>query len=69
MSAADFVLEGRAGDTVRLLRPLNDDAKEWLNNSIPPEPDSQWLGNAVAVEHRYVLDIVKGIEADGMVVS
>jgi hypothetical protein len=61
----DFELSG--GGTIYLLRPKTDEAREWTNFNIPD--DAQWLGGAVAIEHRYVGDIVEGILADGLTVS
>ena len=39
---------------------------------VPPDnlpEDAQTLGKAVAVEHRYIGDIVAGMKADGLVVG
>jgi len=52
----DFLVSG--GGTVYLLRPISTEAKAWVETHIPD--DAQWLGEAVAVEHRYIADIVEG---------
>ncbi len=41
-------------------------AHAWLNEHL--SEDAQWLGDAVAVEPRYVQDIVAGAQRDGLVV-
>ena len=61
----DFEVSG--GGTVYLLRPLTDAAREWVAEHIPE--DAQYLGDAVAVEHRYIADIVSGIRNDGLTVQ
>jgi hypothetical protein len=46
---------------------LTPAAFEWIENHIPE--DAQRLGNAIAVEHRYIADIVAGIQGDGLAVA
>lgn len=53
--------------TVYLLRPLTDRGAAWIGENIGP--DAQFLGDAVAVEHRYIGDIVQGLQADGLTVK
>ena len=61
----DFSIEGEGRFcTVYLLRPLTPAAFDWIEEHIPE--DAQRLGNAVAVEHRYISDIVAGIQGDGL---
>jgi hypothetical protein len=62
---ADFLVTG--GGSVYLLHPLSDAAREWVGGHIPD--DAQWLGRAVAVEHRYIEAIVDGIVGDGLSVG
>lgn len=50
-----------------LVRPLNDAAREWLQRTAPE--DAQFMGEAMAVEPRYVQGVTDAIEADGGVVS
>jgi len=65
---ADFSIEGEGHFcTVYLLRPLTPAAFEWVEEHIPE--DAPRLGNAVAVEHRYITDIVAGIQGDGLAVA
>ena len=61
----DFFVENHG--TIFLLRPLIPAASSWIEGN-PPE-DGQTLGNAVAVEHRYIADIVRGAQADGPVLA
>jgi hypothetical protein len=58
----DFTVRG--GGSVYLLQPNTQAAKDWVAEHIPD--DAQWLGRAVAVEHRYIANIAEGIEADGL---
>jgi hypothetical protein len=58
---SDFTIIG--GGTVYLLRPNTKRAEQWVREHIPA--DAQYLGNAVAVEHRYIGDIAEGIRNDG----
>ena len=64
---ADFLVTGEGPlTTVYLLRPLTDAAREWVAEHLPE--DAQRLGNAIAVEHRYIRDIVDGARNDGLAV-
>jgi len=64
----DFSIEGEGRFcTVYLLRPLTPAAFEWVEQYLPQ--DAQRLGNAVAVEHRYIAEIVAGIQNDGLAVQ
>ncbi len=65
--SADFFLTGEGPfTTVYLLHPLTDAACEWVADHLPEE--AQRLGNAIAVEHRYIRDIVDGARNDGLAV-
>lgn len=57
----DFDVSG--GGTLYILTPLTAAAKEWCNDHLPE--DAQRWCNGYAVEHRYIGDIVAGIQADG----
>ena len=58
----DFSITGSG--TIYLLRPITDAAHDWVEQHIPD--DAMWLGGQVAVEHRYVDDIVEGFTAEGL---
>lgn len=62
---ADFTVSG--GGTIYLLCPNTVQAQDWIADHIPD--DAQRLGNNVAVEHRYIADIVAGIQGDGLTVQ
>lgn len=61
----DFTISG--GGTVYLLTPVSDAACEWVEDHLAP--DRQYLGEGIAVEHRYIRDIIEGARRDGLVVS
>lgn len=52
--------------TIFLLHPLTQDADNWSDEHLPE--DALRSGNAYAVEHRYIEDIVSGLIADGLTV-
>lgn len=52
--------------SIFLLTPNTPSAREWITAHIPD--DAQILGIAVVVEHRYIADIVAGIQSDGLAV-
>lgn len=56
------------GGTVYVLRPATDVGKAWLRENCQTE-EWNWLGENLAVEHRYVGDIVNGMIADGLLVA
>jgi len=61
---ADAEVSG--GGTIFLVRPLTDAAREWIEENVSNE--SQWFGQSLAVEHRYVGDLITGMQADGLTV-
>jgi len=58
----DFTVSDRG--SIFLLAPLTPAAYAWCDDHIPD--DAQWLAGAVAVEHRYIRDIVVGAQRDGL---
>lgn len=60
----DFEVSG--GGTIYLLRPLTRAARTWVAEHLPT--DAMRLGDAVAVEWRYIGDIIGGAIGDGLVV-
>jgi hypothetical protein len=63
--ASDFEVENHF--SLYLLRPLTTEAWDWIEEHL--STDCNWFANAVAVEHRYIADIVNGIRADGLSVQ
>jgi hypothetical protein len=62
----DFQVEDHG--SIRLLRPLTDAARAWIDTHLS-HPETQRLGEAVAIEPRYVDAIVSGIVSDGLTVE
>jgi hypothetical protein len=62
MARIDFEISG--GGTVYLLHPLTRAAHAWIAEHLPS--DGLVLGDAVAVEWRYIGDIVGGAIGDGL---
>ena len=50
--------------TVYILKPLTMGAWEWVDARI--NPDAMRFGGGIAIEWRYVDDIMLGIEIDGL---
>jgi hypothetical protein len=51
-----------------LLRPLNPVATEWMQEHLPMESDeTQFWGEAIVIEPRYLEPIIEGILAEGLV--
>jgi hypothetical protein len=50
--------------SIHLVRPLTECAVSWLDENT----DGTWFGNALAVEHRFVADLVAGMRESGLVV-
>ena len=50
--------------TVYILKPLTKDAWEWVNEKL--DPSAMQFGGGIAIEWRYVDDIMMGIEVDGL---
>ncbi len=53
--------------TVALLRPNNDDAARWLDETAPE--DAQFWCSALAIEPRYVQNVVDAANEAGFVVD
>jgi hypothetical protein len=61
----DFLVENQG--TIFLLQPLTPSANSWIEENLPE--DRTTFGSAVVVEHRYISDIVAGIQNDGLAVQ
>jgi hypothetical protein len=64
---ADFVVENYG--SIFLLRPLSPSAISWIEEHIGKENGYQPYFPTVVIEHRYIADIVAGIQNDGLVVQ
>ena len=63
---ADFYIEDHG--SILLLRPQTNSARIWIDDHIGRDNGFQPYYPTVVVEHRYVADIVAGIENDGLAV-
>jgi hypothetical protein len=61
----DFEVQNHG--TIFLLCPLTDSAGAWVEEH-PPD-DALTFGRGICVEHRYIADVVAGIQRDGLVVA
>jgi hypothetical protein len=62
----DFRLENHG--SLFLLLPLTPAAKNWMGEHLPMDnPETQFWGDAIVIEPRYVTSIVDGILGDGLV--
>lgn len=62
---ADLSIENEGN--IFMLRGLSEAGKAWIAEHIPA--DAQRLGDAVAVEHRFIADIAQGAVNDGLEVE
>ena len=46
--------------TVFLFNPLTARAKEWIEQNV--QPDAQWFGTTLVVEHRYAWGLAQGMK-------
>lgn len=53
--------------TIYLVRPVTDEARGWLEDHLTE--DVTYWGDAVVCEHRFVWNLVHGMEQDGLVVG
>lgn len=64
---ADVLVEG-AG-SLFLLRILSETARAWVEENVSREGFQPQFPKVLYVEHRYVADIVAGMQADGLVLA
>ncbi len=58
----DLIVHG--GGTIYLLRPTSPTGAVWIEECI--QPNAQWFGGGIVVEHRYIRDIILGAISDGL---
>jgi hypothetical protein len=63
-SVPDFAISYHG--TVSLFHPLTNRAGDWLRLHCPLDDEHQYFGNALAIEHRFVSDIVQLASGDGL---
>jgi hypothetical protein len=61
----DFTVQHEG--TIFLVIPNTPSAQEWIDEHI--DDTAQYFGTAVVVEHRYIVDLIDGILAEGLSVS
>ncbi len=64
---ADFSLENHG--SILLLIPQTDSARVWIDDHIGRDNGFQPYFPKIVIEHRYVSDIVEGIQNDGLAVQ
>ncbi|MGA9778818.1 MAG: hypothetical protein WBS33_11170 [Verrucomicrobiia bacterium] len=64
VSSPDFAISYHG--TVSLFHPLTNRADDWLRLHCPADGEHQYLGNALAIEHRFVSDIFQLAADDGL---
>jgi len=53
--------------TIFLLSPASEAGLNWVKEHLTPQIIAS--SGAIVVEHRYIADIVKGAQADGLIVA
>jgi hypothetical protein len=53
--------------SVFLFCPLTTQGKEWIDEYV--QPDAQWFGNALVVEHRFAWRLAQGMKDAGLVLE
>jgi hypothetical protein len=51
--------------TIFLFEPLTVAAKQWIDENV--QPNAQWFGNALVVEHRYAAGLAAAMREAGLV--
>lgn len=64
LNAANDDFEVRNHGTIAVFQPLTNEAREWAESCLPDDV-TRWGGGYV-VEHRFVRDLVAGLESDGL---
>jgi len=62
---SDFIVSDHF--TIFLLTPLTESATDWVSEHLPP--DALRFGDSIAVEHRFIGDIIDGVQQDGLTIS
>jgi len=62
---SDFIVTDHF--TIFLLTPLTESAIDWVSEHLPP--DALRFGDSIAVEHRFIGDIIDGVQQDGLTIS
>jgi len=57
----------RTEGAVFLSCPLTSDGKQWIEEHVQPDP--QWFGGALVVEHRFLWGLAQGMKDAGLVLA
>jgi len=63
--APDLYVENHG--SLFLVRPVTREGTEWLADTAPD--DAQFMGNAMAVEPRYIAGVIEAAQANGIEVQ
>ena len=63
---SDFTISDQG--SIFLIRPLNDPARQWLDENVVSEL-WQWVQGALCVEARFASDLLKEIEEAGFEIT
>lgn len=63
----DYLVHGPGMSTVYLVSPQNPRAHKNLTDNVGE--DAQWMGNSLAVEHRYIGPLAEQLVLDGWTVK
>jgi hypothetical protein len=55
--------------SIMLLRPVSDSGRAWVEENVYQDDETQYWGNALVVEPRYISDIFFGAMEDGLSVG
>ena len=66
MTMSDFSISDQG--SIFLIRPLNEAARQWLDENVVSEP-WQWVEGALCVETRFASDLVLEIEEAGFEIT
>lgn len=68
MPTTDFDFTVSNHGNIFILNAISDDAETWCDDHLPD--DCQMFGqNGYVIEHRYIADIVTGIQSDDLTVE
>jgi hypothetical protein len=57
----------RCEGSIFLFTPVTPAAKQWICTNV--QPDAQWFGESLVVEHRYAADLAAAMRDAGLVLA
>lgn len=67
MSASKLDVDVSNEGSIFLVTPCTQAARDWIEENVGGE--TQWFGKALVVEHRYIQDLVIGMQHAGLTVA